>query len=372
MPDCVVVGGGIVGSSVAYHLARTGEEVVLLDREDPGRATDAGAGIVSPATSEYVDPTVHRFAIDAARYYPALVSDLERVVDDAGFDRPGILIIAGHADLDAFERARDRLLENRERAGYPPRDAIEEIDPDRARKQFPPAGDVAAALAYDDAGRVDGRTVNRALRRAGEDAGVVVRTESAEGIVVDGSRAAGVRTEDRRIAADNVVVAGGAWSGAFAADLGLDVPVSPQRGQIVHLDAGHDAGSWPIVKGFRDYYLVPWPDGSVVAGATREPDAGFAARATVDAVRTVLAATLRLAPGLADGEFREVRVGLRPVSTDGRPVLGESPVDGAYLATGHGPSGLTLGPYSGKVLADLVIDGRTDANLSPFAPDRFA
>lgn len=84
----------------------------------------------------------------------------------------------------------------------------------------------------------------------------------------------------------------------------------------------------------------------------------------------MLTEAIRTAPGLSDAEFRGVRVGLRPRSEDGLPIIGESPLDGAYLATGHGSLGLTLGPYTGKIVAD-VIDGTIATDLSPFSPDRF-
>lgn len=372
MYDAVVVGGGIVGASVGYHLDRAGADALLLDRSDPGRATDAGAGIVSPATSEYTDPTVHRFAIDAARYYADLIEALESDgVDEVGFGRPGILLVATADERAAFRRARDLIVENRDRAGYPPEGSITELDSGAVRELFTPSADVESALHYEDAGRVDGRVLNRALVRAGEANGLDARSESATGIVVDDGVTTGVQTDAGTIHARNVVIAGGAWSGSFAEELGIDVPIEPQRGQIVHLDAGSDAADWPIVKGFRDHYLVPWPDGRVAAGATREPDAGFAAEPTAAGVRTVLDEALRLAPGLADADFAEVRVGLRPASPDGRPVIGQAPVDGAYLATGHGPSGLTLGPYTGRVVADAVLGRGVDADLSPFRPDRF-
>lgn len=126
-----------------------------------------------------------------------------------------------------------------------------------------------------------------------------------------------------------------------------------------------------MVADFHGHYVVPWPD-RVVAGATREKDAGFEPWSTASGMKTVLDEALRVVPGLETARFEEVRVGLRPASTDGPPILGRVPtVEGAYLATGHGATGLQLGPYSGKLVAEAV--GRSEhGKLEPYRVDRFS
>ena len=182
----------------------------------------------------------------------------------------------------------------------------------------------------------------------------------------------GVIVDDERHDAAVVIVAGGAWSPALASPLGLRVPVEPQRGQIAHLVLqGADSGPWPMVSGFRDHYLVAWPGGRVAAGATRETGSGFDPRSTAAGVREVLAEALRLAPGLAAATLLEVRVGLRPLAADGLPILGPVPgCAGLWLATGHGPSGLTLGPLSGKLVAEAALGGEWAAWLEAFSVTR--
>ncbi|MFC4986398.1 NAD(P)/FAD-dependent oxidoreductase [Saliphagus infecundisoli] len=372
--DAVVVGGGIVGSSVAYHLARGGSRTLLADREDEGRATDAGAGIVSPLTSSRSrDPDWLEFATGAADYYPELADRLDdEGAGPTGFDRPGLLAVAvDEGEVPEYERSLEAIRSRRDRLDDGPE--IEEIGPDNAASEFPPLGDAVRAFRYPDAGRVEGRRFAAALRDAGRSHGLETVEADVTEIRIDG-RVTGVRTADRRtIPTETVVVAGGAWSPAFADQLEISLPISPQRGQIVHL--GLPSGSsepeeWPIVKAFRDHYMVPWPDGRVAAGATRETGSGFAPRTTAAGVREVLEEALRVAPGLADAALEEVRVGLRPASPDGRPVLGAVPdVPGAFLATGHGPTGLTFGPYSGKLVADRVRG--ESRGLEAFSVDRF-
>ena len=128
-----------------------------------------------------------------------------------------------------------------------------------------------------------------------------------------------------------------------------------------------------MVSAFHEHYLVPWPDSRVVVGATRETGSGFHPHTTASGVREVLGQALRVAPGLAAAEIREIRVGLRPFAVDGIPVLGGVPgVRNVLLVTGHGPTGLTLGCYSGKIIADMVIGKTPSSDISPFAVGRFA
>jgi D-amino-acid dehydrogenase len=204
--------------------------------------------------------------------------------------------------------------------------------------------------------------------------GLSVKQAGVDEIVLRGGRAAGVKVGDAVIATANVVIAGGAWSSAFERQLGVRIPVEPQRGQLVHLRVFEsDTTEWPIVENFRGHYVVPWPDGRVVAGATRETGAGFDAIATVAGLRQVLDEAFRLLPALAQAEIVEMRVGLRPLCVDRLPVLGRIPdVEGVFLATGHGSTGLQLGPYSAKLVAALLLGENLPIDLRPFEVTRFA
>lgn len=374
MAEMIVIGGGIVGSSVAYHLGRAGADVLLYDREDEGQATAAGAGIVSPETSGY-DDAWYDLAIDAARYYPALAEAIATDIDDdPGYSRCGKLTVAVDRDeRAAFDSTRDQAMDRRRQTGYPDDDALYELAPAEARERFPPLARVDRAFYSDVAGRVDGQQFTAALQTAAREAGVTISDGDVQEIRLDNGAVSGVIADDASTDASAVVVAGGAWSPDFAADLGIQLPVAPQRGQIIHLDLGEtDTADWPIVGAFRNHYLVPWPDGRVAAGATREDDTGFDPRTTAAGVREVLDEALRVAPGLADATVAEIRVGLRPITPDGLPVLGPVPdVSGAYLATGHGSTGLTLGPYSGKLVATAVLGGEPATEIGRYGPSRF-
>jgi D-amino-acid dehydrogenase len=237
-------------------------------------------------------------------------------------------------------------------------------------------GNILGALYSRTAARVDGRLMGRALRRAAEARGLHVIDGSVGGLKRQGSRVIGVQLEQQAIEAGATIIAGGAWSAALGDPLGVRIAVEPQRGQIAHLElSGEQTAEWPVVSAFHGHYLVAWPDGRVAAGATRETGSGFNVTTTAAGIREVLDEALRVAPGLARAKLLEVRVGMRPYTKDRLPVLGEAPgIEGVLIATGHGPTGLQLGPLSGKIVAEMALGLKvqTEVDLSPFSVARFS
>jgi D-amino-acid dehydrogenase len=213
--------------------------------------------------------------------------------------------------------------------------------------------------------RIDGRRLVAGVLTAAERRGATVRREAVTVTSQDGR--ASVDVGGAAPAADAVVVTGGAWTRPLLAPLGIAVDVEPQRGQIAHLHlAGAPTGSWPTVLAVGDHYLVPFEDGRIAAGATRETGSGFDPRLTAAGVRRVLDDALALAPGLADATLVEVRVGLRPLAAGAIPTVGALPGhDDLFVATGYGAAGLTMAPVLGDALAELVVTGRAPFPL-PF------
>jgi D-amino-acid dehydrogenase len=375
MYDAIVIGGGLVGVATAYPLVREGAKTVLIDRADRGRATDAGAGILSPESNfRYSSPRAE-LASRATHYYPVLLEHLRAdEAGETGYARCGLLVVAQSEDeREAYQQTRAAVLSAQGEEGSRSAKNVREVTLAEARRMFPPLGEILGAVYHRNAARVDGRLLSRAVKAAAERRGLTVVQGSVDRLLLERGRAAGVTVGSATYAAPRVAITGGAWSAAFGDQIGVDIPVEPQRGQIIHLQMpGVDTSAWPIIEGFRGHYMVPWPGGRVAVGATRETGSGFDPRLTAAGVREVLAEALRLAPGLAQWEIHEMRVGLRPLSADGLPVLGPVPrIEGVVLATGHGPSGLQLGPYSGKLIADLMLGRRPEMDLSPFHAARF-
>lgn len=374
MADVIVIGGGIVGLAAAYELASAGARTLLADRSDIGRATSAGAGILAPATSRHESIDWFNFAAAAVDYYPALIDRLRADgATETGYARMEELIVAVSEDEDAaFAATSQRILDRQRARTTPAPDELHPIDSAAARALFPPIADLRAGLYYRGAARVDGRLLAAALRSAAIGRGLHMRHASADRLVIDGGSVRGAVIDGETIAADAVVIAGGAWSGAFSDQLGVRLPVQPQRGQIIHLSLpGTDTSRWPIISAFHGHYMVPWHDSRVVVGATREY-CGFAPHTTAAGVREVLDEALRVAPGLADASIGEIRVGLRPGTPDNLPVLGAVPgIANVYLATGHGATGLQLGPYSGRQIAALALGRAPEMPLDAFSIARF-
>jgi len=361
----VIVGAGILGASVAYHLSRQGCEVVLVDRADEGRATAAGAGIVCPWGSAIEDAASYSLLAAGARFYPKLVEMLaEDGERDLAYARVGGLYIPdGPGELDRIERSVRARANNAPEAG-----TIDRLSPADTRSLFPPLRAGQPGLFVSGGARVDGRRVAAALLRAAAKHGVRMVNGSAR-LVLRSNRAAGVRVDTELLEADRVVVAAGAWAHELLAPAGIPLAVAPQRGQIVHLrQPGTDTAHWPVLMPLNTYYLLAFADSRIVVGATRETGSGFDYRQTASGVAEVLNAGLAVAPGLASWTLHEIRIGLRPLALDGRPKLGPVPgVANLLVGNGLGASGLTMGPYGGALLADAVLGKPTELALGPFA-----
>ncbi|NBH11256.1 FAD-dependent oxidoreductase, partial [Amycolatopsis sp. SID8362] len=271
----LVIGSGIGGAATAWHLARRGVEVVVADAARPGTATEAGAGIVSPWTSKWED-ALYPLASAAGRYYREFTAELE----GSSFEVVGGMIVS--ADEAELAEAQERL--DQRAAGAPEIGEVRRLDPAQARELFPVLAPGLGAVHLTGAGRVDGHELRRALLRDAERLGAKF-VEGEVAFRADGT----VAGEGGPLEADSVVVAAGAWSHDLLAPLGIDLPVTPHRGQISHFDLpGTDTAAWPVVLPRTSHYLLAFGGGRVVAGATREADAGFDYRVTAAGQREVL------------------------------------------------------------------------------------
>jgi D-amino-acid dehydrogenase len=364
-----VVGAGVLGASTAFHLAAAGADVVVVDQAHPGRATAAGAGIVCPWASEARELDWHRIADRGARYYPALLERLAALGEaETGYRRVGALVVA--FETAALDRAE--AFVRRRSAEAPETGALTRLSPAEARRLFPPLHPELAALRIAGGARVDGRRLQAALLRAAERSGARLVNGTA-GLMTKDGRLSGVRIGADPLEADAVVVTAGAWAAPLLAPLGIALAVTPQRGQISHLRLeGTETGDWPVILPPGSHYLLSFEDSRVVVGATRETGAGFDHRITAAGQAEVLNEALRVAPGLGPATLIETRVGFRPVGPDIKPMLGLVPgVEGRLvLGNGLGPSGLTIGPYAGRLLAQLALGEAPELPLDAYDPMR--
>ncbi|HEU0164615.1 MAG TPA: FAD-dependent oxidoreductase, partial [Thermomicrobiales bacterium] len=308
MTRIVVIGGGIVGASAAYHLAKSGAETILVDRKDVGQATAAGAGIVSPGPTRHDTEAFFALATPAVAYYPELVAGLAEIGQTkTGYDVVGELYLSENDEQAAeLEEIYARVIERRDR-GVPGIGELSWLDSQQVKDAFPAVRDVPRAIHISGAARVDGAFIRDAMLAGSEHHGTRRRFGDAELIVEDG-KVSGVAVDGERIEADGVVVAGGAWTNRLLAQLGYALPVAPQRGQILHVTMGEtDTSRWPILAWFDDLYMLTFAPNRVVAGATRETGSGFDVRMTPGGIKYVLDIALRIAPGIANGTLHEIR-----------------------------------------------------------------
>jgi glycine oxidase len=370
MHDCLIIGGGVVGLSLAYELARRGESVRVVDRQLPGReASWAAAGMLPPAPARPEMTPLEQLAALSMRLHADWNARLmEETQIDYGYRRCGGLYLAstpeGAGELE--EQAATWR-----RGGI----AVESIAPTTAAEIEPALGDAAtsgllkAALFLPDEMQLRNPRFLQALTAACAARGVEI-TAGAEVEDFDCSdrRMLSVRTRHGQLAAHRFCITSGCWSGLLLARMGVPIAVNPIRGQIVLLSMPEMlmrriAYSGPL-------YLVPRDDGRILVGSTLE-DAGFNKQTTAEVIRELLDFAVTWVPALTEANVERTWAGLRPATGDGLPYLGRlAALENAFVAAGHYRSGLILAPATAVVMAQLMQGEKPAVDLAAFRVER--
>ncbi len=359
--DFLILGGGVIGLSVAYHLVKQGASVTVLDAGEPGQASSAAAGMLAPLAEAAEPGPFLDLALDSLRRYHAFVADLgDTGGQDVSIQGPGMLRVAR---TDAEEAALCRSLSWQSSLGLP----LHRLAGAEARRMEPAlAGDVQAAVLSSSERHIEPRRLLAALTAACRRQGVeILPSRPVTGLETAEGRAHAVLSGPIRHTFGTLVLAAGAWSRPLGQCLGFDVPVSPLRGQILALGPQSPAPFSHTIY-THGAYLVPRADGRIIAGATEER-AGFAVATDDAAIAGLCAEASALVPTLAGWPLHSAWAGLRPVSADGLPLLGRVPGwDNVHVATGHGRNGILLTPITGALLADhLLHDAPPPAAFDP-------
>ena len=365
--EVVIVGGGVIGLSIAYVLSREGVRPIVLDRAGLGRAASwAGAGMIPPHTERLAtNPTVELRSWSAVLYPEWSASLLEETGIDNGYRRTGGVDVAS-------DRAEEDELKTSAGRWKAERIVFERLHPgDFGRVEPALNPDLRAAYFLPDRAQIRNPRHLKALAAALESRGVDLRPGvGALGFEVRSGRVVGVRTEGGVIPCGVCVVAAGPWTAGLLEGLGAGVVTPPLKGQIVLLKADR-----PLIRRVVEHgkkYLVPRDDGRILIGATEE-DAGFDNRTTDEARRDLVAEAIRLCPILATAEVERSWSGLRPGSVDSKPYLGPAAgLANLIVAAGHKRAGLQLAPASAEVIADLVLGRAPRVSLAPFRTAREA
>jgi len=393
----VIVGAGVIGLSLAFELAKRRVRVLVIERHSVGAgATGVAAGMLAPASeAEHENPDLARLAVNSLARYPEFVQAIEQVSGlTCGYRRDGTLLVASTRDDEA---EIDRLRRFQERLGLPASwlgpEQIRELEPQLSprvtRALFAPhdhqVDPRALVTALERAVRLLGGQVvvnawvtgfethrgrlSRVVGRRGRETGNGGGSAGASVVALSPSApAAPVPEEPFAVGCDAAVLAAGAWSSQDVTWPASPLSVRPVKGQLVRL---HGPDLLCHVVRAPQVYLVPRDGGDLVVGATME-EQGFDPTPTAGAVMDLLWNARLIVPATYELELAEVNVGFRPATRDHLPVIGAMDVPGLYVATGHFRHGVLLAPATAGLLADLIVEGRSEQSLVPFRPQRLA
>jgi glycine oxidase len=363
----LVIGGGIIGSSVAWRLASEGVQVSVFERGRLGQeASWAAAGLIGPQAEAHEPGAFFDLALAGKRSFDAIV---ERLTAESGvdpeYDDHGVLYVA----FDDVARAR---LQSRARWQRAAGGQVDELTPREAFRLAPVLSEkIIFALHMPNNRRVENRKLTLAYINAATHAGAEFREGALiHSIEVSSGRATGVRLADGSLEEGDIVInAAGAWTGEIR---GLEedrIHFYPVRGQILCFEARPGLVEPSLFS--ESGIVVPRRDGRILAGSIFE-EAGFNKSVTLDGMERILRAVRAMVPSIASIPFREAWAGLRPASDDLLPVLGPSPtVANVMYAAGHFRSGILLSAVTGEMIADLVKGRAPSIDLAAFSPARF-
>jgi glycine/D-amino acid oxidase-like deaminating enzyme len=386
MPNVVVVGGGIIGCACAHELARRGAHVMLLERAElAAGASGRNHGLLLAP----LDPVMVPMSAASLALYEEIQerSPLRFNLDPAPI---GFLVVAGDEGEVPAARAE---AEAAAACGV----SIERLDDTGIRELEPGlAPGLAAGWMLEDGRRLDPAALTVALGLvAGVHGADVGRNITARALFDDGRRVRGVVTDDGLIPADAVVVAAGPWTGSLLRPLGIALPITGARGWLVHVSSKQpvlgrivNRAGWHVTgeewgmsapsaeEVAADYpdpdvgtLLQPNPDGTMLVGGSRQPVVtGEPEDATVP--QRILRAAIQLVPDLAEATVLSAWWGIRPMTPDGRPVVGQLR-EGLFVASGHGGQGVILGGGTARLVASMVLGERAPFDPEPFSPGRF-
>jgi glycine/D-amino acid oxidase-like deaminating enzyme len=383
--DVIIIGGGIIGLSLAIALRKRGATVLVIERGEPGReASHAAGGMLVDCPLE-TPAALQELATASARMYPEFVHDLEA---ESGIkvdlrDQGTILFPSKeHPEHSLGESPQMRLsaigageleqLEPALRITESNQTELEQFHQEEGKESTIEEVDEFFRSLRGQALRLKERSVDpRALAAAAVKAARHRHIDFSSGdevtaVEIEHARAIGVKTAKTAFAARNVVNCAGAWAGSIAP---FPLPTRPVKGQMLCLLMPFRTLLKHVVRSPK-VYLIPRSDGRLLVGATVE-EAGFDKRTDPDTIQRLHKTALALVPKLADARILEDWAGLRPGTPDALPILGATPISNYYVASGHFRDGILLAPITAQLMAD-VIEGRDPGfHLLRFSPSRF-
>ncbi len=343
--DVIIIGGGIIGLTLAIALRKRGMQVLVVERGEPAReASHAAAGMLADYPLE-LPLALQPLATASAHMYPEFVHELEdESAIDTGLRDNGTVLFPPQAPAPMPGTNLDAV-------------ALADLAPALAPTERP-------ALFLPERS-VDPRALAAATLKAAKHRQVDISSgTTVKEVCIENGRVSGIHTDKSSYGARIVVNCAGAWAGNVAP---LRVPTRPVKGQMLAL-----VGSLALHHVIRapEVYVVPRGDGRIVIGSTLE-EAGFDKRTDVNTIHRLHQAAIRLVPALSQARIIEDWAGLRPGTPDDLPILGATGIPGYFVATGHFRDGILLAPITAYVMSQIIAGEKPDYNLSAFSPQRF-
>jgi glycine oxidase len=358
MYDVIVIGGGVVGLSIARELAGR-KSVLLLDRGATGQGTSrAAAGMLTPLSEADDQDPLFQLSCASLAMYDGFIEELRAESGlDIDYSKAGLLFLASSEETAATLRQR---FEWEHRAGF----RVELLSADEVLKKEPLiTASVINALFMPGERSVAPRRLVNALRESCFRRGAEIRT----GVHVDAVSPNAIHFGRTTIEASSIIIASGVWSSEFGG-LKPQIPVSPRKGQILSL--AMPAGAFRHMIRWGHSYFVPRNTGELIVGATNE-DAGFDLAVTPAGLGRLLMDAQAISSHVGCYPILETWTGLRPATPDGLPILGPTDVPGIYYATGHYRNGILLAPITASIVADFVEGRKPAIDIQPCSPSRF-
>lgn len=362
--DVVIVGGGVIGCSLAYWLAKAGVKTLVLERSRFGSgASAATAGVIGPLW--HIDHTHSEFfdlGLRSLELYPALAAELTEAGVDPEFRQRGVLKLAFTPE-QADELRVNLSWQGEQGLG------VRWLDPPEVVDLQPGVADGLLGGVYSPKEAcVRGQRLVDALVHAATNLGAVFLEETeVTGLEFSGNKVVGVSTLTGSYRSAHTVLAAGPWTGVPGRWLPDDLPVIPVKGQRILLRKPGFLAKCPV-RSFEGY-VVPQADGTQLVASTRE-EGVFDVRPTAEGVRYLISTAIAIFPELQDASFVEARAGVRPGWPDGLPMMGPIPEwEGLSITSGHDSVGVMLAPGSAELMADYLITGDPEP-LAPFSISR--
>ncbi len=363
----VIIGGGVIGSSIAYQLIKAGVQVSVLERDEiAAEASRAAAGLLSPAEVLTGPKAVADLFLASWSMTAGIVQEIEAAsgVQVEYFQTGALHILKSVDDRSVLQRYAEIWQAQGADVRWLSGEQVTQYEPAMART-------FDIALYVSDTVSIRPRLMTKAFAGAARTCGARFYEHTGViGFQQQSGKVTGVQTsQGQTIACDCVVIAAGAWSQSVGSWLNLDIPVFPARGQILSLRQPATAVKHTIIG--NGVYIVPKIDQTIYVGATIER-AGFDKSNTAGGIATLLSRAIQVVPALEDAPIADIWAGLRPWSQDSNPILGKAPGwENVIVATGHGPGGFELSAITGKTIAELITSGQAPALIQPFGMERF-